>query len=351
LYPEAVMSTPFACPRCGSVSLSRHDAHEGYCGRCRAWTAGDGALSAMSDPEYARYLQMQRDCGNTRPRRVRRLHANAAERSGEQLQDGTAVFVNGWRASRVPASARPDPDAWPPASIGEAAQRDLDGELLTPQVLLADARWQLAGVRGDEVLFALAPLVWPWPGSWRPDASLGAFTATWTDSQLILALPAEIIVQAIMELVYPPGSPEQPRGELLALWQAWRRAGCPQGHPEPVLMCPPGSTANVPSGANLAAWADLAGCSAEAAGQMTARQAFELEREAAWLTRALAEADAGLATPREYDGERGEVFQQASYIPDRCPPPRALPATRAPGSAPGGDAMSSCGYDGGDIFL
>jgi hypothetical protein len=54
---------PFACPRCGTVSQSRYDAREGYCGRCRTWTGSAEALAAMSREEYARYLEQQRAAG------------------------------------------------------------------------------------------------------------------------------------------------------------------------------------------------------------------------------------------------------------------------------------------------
>ena len=41
----------FTCPRCGSVSNSRHDAYAGYCGRCHDWTGQGHAPGGPVRPD------------------------------------------------------------------------------------------------------------------------------------------------------------------------------------------------------------------------------------------------------------------------------------------------------------
>lgn len=49
---------PFTCPRCGAVSHNPHDLEQGYCGRCRWWTADPvlGQLDPPPEPTTAQQL-------------------------------------------------------------------------------------------------------------------------------------------------------------------------------------------------------------------------------------------------------------------------------------------------------
>lgn len=120
---------PFTCPRCGSVSHSRHDAYEGYCGRCHDWT--------RDAPRYA------------------------------------------------------------PGGLVSPAE-----QLLTPRVLLDDPAWAYKGTQDDgrTAVWQLDVRREPWVSSWRPDVSLGAFTADWTENQLTLRVSAEAMARAAGEL-------------------------------------------------------------------------------------------------------------------------------------------------------
>jgi len=135
---------PFTCLRCGMTSHDPADYAAGYCGNCHAWTGppshagGDSAASAVW----------------------------AAMQHGQDI---------------------------PP----EAAGREL-----TPEVLLTRPAWRLDRMTAGAAVFAYSPLNGPWVSSWRPDDSLGPFTATWDREDLMkLSVRRDVITRAAIGLL------------------------------------------------------------------------------------------------------------------------------------------------------
>lgn len=135
------MPDSITCARCGMTSRHPDDIREGYCGRC---------------------------------------HAPAAP---------------------LPWSR---PDADPLADIRESVlgAAPVAGETaLTPEALLTDERWLFEGFSGGEARFRFSPAAEPWMTSWRPDSSLGAFTADWTRGDTVqLRVRREVIERAAADL-------------------------------------------------------------------------------------------------------------------------------------------------------
>jgi len=122
-----------SCPRCGMCSAHPDDIREGWCGHCHDWTRFEDVIAAIARGDAA-------------------------------------------------------------GAVWGAMQAEQE---LTPEVLLAHPAWRFEYMTADEAVFAFSPLNGPWVSSWRPDASLGPFTATWDREDLMkLSVRRDVIARA-----------------------------------------------------------------------------------------------------------------------------------------------------------
>lgn len=133
------MSVSFACPRCGSVSRSHHDAYQGYCGRCYDWTARPARYAPVSPPEHLLTPQV--------------VLENPAWAYQGTEQDGRVTV---WRFDVLRA---PWVSSWRPDDALGAFEYEFTDSQLVLRVstgVMARAAWELVHVPGSP------PRAWIW---------------------------------------------------------------------------------------------------------------------------------------------------------------------------------------------
>jgi hypothetical protein len=287
----------FVCPRCLAPSASEHDARDGYCGACSAYTAAPGALAVMPARDYYRWTRACRSYG-VPAQRVRRL-------------------------GQVPPEMP-----------------------LTPLTLLEEPCWVYEGTEGDGqvAVFRFDPLQAPWAGAWRPEG-LGWMTASWEHGNTLrLRVRAETMARAVMELIQAgPVSRSWSWPELQQLHEqartarylALREAGHSSAQAEALASAlPPSVLEQLSASAPEASFryqveqmsvqlppGSLAGLMVSAEGLA------ELGSQEVLLAGYTEMPAVGRAPD---NSQRGEVFQQVQPIPDRAPAGREFGALAAP---------------------